>query len=256
MLKWVIKMIKTVDKEYVKDNLVQLMIGTNDNEIILDGENLLLLKVDNVIYVNKYLNHPKRALFPYQDIPMHKVDDVELYNVLFEVDKDYLIYEMNSYTDNIIMSRFAKIDSGALWREEASDDYDDMDFHTTTYTKEELARLFDPDNYDSLFVIDTHGRIVIASTQSDGKILNGEFLPTKEEEEKYKGNIVNICGGMYPTMKCITVKNGQFKAWAFSLTLDRDGTYVLDRYPIKLPNVRITHSMKKGDYQETNKVSL
>lgn len=251
-------MIKLIDKEYVRDDLLQLMVGTNDNEIIMDDKEIILLKVDDVIYIDKYLNHKRRSEFPYQDIPMHKDEetDTELYNILFEVNNDYLIYEMDEFSDNVIMNRFFKSDDGILWNYERAEDFDEDLFDVITYTRDELEELFNPKNYDGLFVIDTKGRMVVASTKVDGDILKGEILPTKDIEAKMQGQIVNIYGGLYPNMKMISVKDGVFEVSAFSLALDRDGTYVLTRHPVELPSVRIVDNIKGEEYERTGKVSI
>ena len=249
---------KIIDKEYVKDNIAQLMMGTSDNEIVMDSDEILLLKVDGKVIINKYLTHKKRKDFPYADIPMHEVNGVELYNVLFEVDRNYLVYELGDGQDNIIMNRFTKVQDDVLWNHEVAPIPDEDAFEVSSYTREEMEKIFDSENYDALYIIDTMGKIMVASTKKDGAVITTEMLPSKEIELEMRGKSAAIYGGLYPTHMMITVKNGVFKVCNFSLTLDGDGKYVMDSVDVLLPDVSFADNLDipSQEYERTGRVSI
>lgn len=248
---------KIIDKQYIRDNVAQLMLGTSDSEIVMDASEILLLKVDGKVLINKYLNHPRREEFPYSDVPMHESDGAELYNILFEMDKDYLIYELGG-ADNIIMNRFAMKDYGCLWSYEEAEIPDEDDFEVNSYTREEMEKIFDCQNYDSMVILDRRGRIMIAYSSKDGKIVTTDMLPTVEQEKENEGKSVLLYGGFTMEHTMITSKDGILRAINFSLALDRDGTYVMDTQDITLPNVgSLEHSNEDiSAYERTRDVSI
>lgn len=251
---------KLIDKEYVKDDIAQLMLGTKDNEIVMSDDEIILLKVDGKVIINKYLQHPKKDEFPYSDVPMHinKDRNVELYNILFEMNKNYLVYELGDLGDNVIMNRFSKVENGALWNNEVAEHPDEDDFEVYTYTREEMEKIFDGQNYDSMIIVDKRGKIMVACSKKDGEVIKTDMLPSKEEELANKGDSVLLYGGLTFQHTMITSKDGVFKVFNFSLTLDRDGTYVMDTQDIVLPDVSFVENLDipRVQYERTGSVSI
>lgn len=249
---------KIIDKEYVRGDIAQLMVGTNQSEIIMDDKEIILLKVNGKVVINKYLSHKKRNEFPYADVPMHVSDGVELYNVLFDVNKNYLIYEMGSLENNIIMNGFSKLDFDILWNHEVAPIPDEDDFEVITYTREEIEKVFDGNNYDVMCIVDKRGDVMLASSKKDGNMIKKEMLPSKDMERQLEGKAAQVYGGMYPMHTLISVKNGVFSAYDFSLAIDKDGTYVMDRIDILLPDVSYVHNLDipNPDYEKTGRVSI
>lgn len=60
-------MIQAIDKKYCIGDLVQLMPYTDSCHLIVNANEIILLKVGSKILVNKYANHPSRNLFPYHE---------------------------------------------------------------------------------------------------------------------------------------------------------------------------------------------
>ncbi len=249
---------KIIDREYIRDNVAQLMLGTADNEIVMEGKEILLLKANGKVLINKYLNHPKRREFPYCEVPMHESEGTELYNVLFEMGKNYLVYELGDLNDNVIMNSFTPVSDGCLWNHEIANMPDEDDFESTSYTREEMERIFDGHNYDSLIIADKTGKIMVAYFESDGEIIKTDMLPPREVEMEHRGKSALIYGGFIMQHIMITVKNGVFKAVNFSLTLDVDGTYLLVTQDIVLPDVSFVENLNvpRENYEKTGSVSI
>ena len=58
-------MIKAIDKKYCIGDLVQLMPYTDSCHLIVNADEIILLKVGDKVLVNKYANHPSRNLYCY-----------------------------------------------------------------------------------------------------------------------------------------------------------------------------------------------
>lgn len=236
---------KLIDKEYVKDNIAQLMLGTNDNEIVMSDDEIILLKVDGKVIINKYLDHSRRDDFPYSNVPMHKDENtgVELYNVLFETNKNYLVYELGDLEDYVIMNRFVKVKDGVLWNHKVAEYPDEDEFEVYSYTREEMEKIFDGKNYDSMYIVDKRGHIMVAYSKKDGEVIKTEMLPSKKIEWENRGKSSLIYGGFTMEHMMITSKDGVFKVFNFSLTLDRDGTYVMDTQDVVLADVSFVENL-------------
>ena len=110
-------MIKSINEKYCKNNLIQLMPYSAQNQLITSTDEIMFLKLVDKILINKYENHTNRNLFPYSD----KIKYSENYTQLFEYNKQYLNYRGSFYGINIEQHYFFKGNNRALY---FSDDLD------------------------------------------------------------------------------------------------------------------------------------
>lgn len=83
-------MINIVDNAYFKEGEVQLMLPICDNCAFFGPEGIKFQSHYGEILINDYMQHPKRKLFPYHEIPTHKNDKGEFANQLFQLNQQYL----------------------------------------------------------------------------------------------------------------------------------------------------------------------
>lgn len=244
-----------IDEEYVRGDLAQLMIGTAKNELIISSDEILLLKIDGDAIINKYLLHENRDDFPYSNIPMHQEKGTELYNILFEMNRNYLIYELD--TNNIFNNQFTRIDKGVLWDCEGPSL--DKQKREQIMNHDEVRQIFDCFNYDSFYIINTRGIIEFAYNIKDGIRVGRYVLPTEREIRGYINDKkkLTIYGGFFGGMNnvLITSKDGNFKACKFSLSVDKDENYKMITQDIILP-VILPDLSKIEEYESIGKVSL
>lgn len=89
-------MINIVGSTYYKEGEIQLMIPICDNCTLIGPDGVKFHSNYGKILINDYIQHPKRKLFPYHDIPTHKNDKGEFANQLFQLNQQYLaIYSSN-----------------------------------------------------------------------------------------------------------------------------------------------------------------
>ena len=132
-------MIKAIDKKYCIDNFVQLMPHTDDCQLIMSTDEIIFLKVDNNILINKYKNHPKRYLFPYSDFEKHNTESSTNYNQLFEYNKMYLNYCGSISNFNFSKNYFFKGTNRALFYKETLD-YDERKINKSNEKEEYLTK--------------------------------------------------------------------------------------------------------------------
>lgn len=248
---------KLIEEEYVKGDLAQLMLGTAKNELVISNDEIIFMKIDGDPIINKYLSHDKRNDFPYADIPMHKEQRTELYNMLFEMDKNYLVYELDTRINNIINNRFTRLDKGVLWNYE----FASLDKHKKEQmmSRDEVKKVFDYFDYDSFFIINTLGKIEFAYTIKDGVRINTRLLPTEGEVRNYMAGKkkLTLYGGFFNILHnvMITSKNGNFKVCSFSLSVDEYGCYKMVTQDVILPDL-INEVEKDEVYESTRRVNF
>lgn len=171
-------MVEAIDKKYCHNNLVQLMHRENSVNLIIDDEEILLLKLGDKVLVNSYDNHPDRYLFPYSD----KVKNGPFYNGLFEYKKPYIVYNSGIGGFNFSTNYFLEGNDRALyWSDDLPTDFRGVKASEMILTREEIENYFNKDNYDSMYVIETSGRILLANSKSNGLVVDGKIIPSEEE---------------------------------------------------------------------------
>ena len=121
-----------------------------------------------------------------------------------------------------------------------------------------MEKIFDGHNYDSMIIADKTGKIMVAYSDVDGEVIKTDMLPPREVELENRGSSALIYGGFIMQHIMITAKDGVFKAVNFSLTLDVDGTYLMDTQDVVLPDVSFVENLDipSTQYERTGSVSI
>lgn len=89
-------MVNMVDNTYYQEGEIQLMIPVSDNCTFFGPNGIKFHSTYGEILIDDYIQHPKRKLFPFHDIPIHKDDKGIFVNQLFQLNKQYLaIYSID-----------------------------------------------------------------------------------------------------------------------------------------------------------------
>ena len=168
-------MIKAISERYCKNNLVQLNCSSEDFRLIIDTDEIILLKVDGKIIINKYNNHSSRNLFPCEYHINHPG--------IFEYNKLYLNYKKVYYRHYFNKNYFFKGTNRALYLDESlipvtANIIDKVDIELT---REEIEKVFSIDNYDSIYVINLCQGIICAKSKNDGCIIDNNIIPSDKE---------------------------------------------------------------------------
>lgn len=178
-------MIEAIDKKYCHNNLVQLMHRENSINLIISDDEILLLKLGDKILINSYENHPDRYLFPYSE----KVKNGPFYNSLFEYKKPYIVYNAGIGGFNFCTNYFLEGNDRALyWSDDLPTDFRGVKGNEMILSREEIEDYFNKDNYDSMYVIDTSGKLLFANSKKNGLVIDNKIIPSEEEiiEKDYK----------------------------------------------------------------------
>lgn len=175
-------MIQPVEKKYCIGDLVQVMPNTEACHLIVSVDEIILLKVGDKILVNKYVNHPSRNLFPYQEKEMY---DWCHFTELFKYNKTYLNFRGSLGGGVFLLDYFFRTNDSSLHLEESLPvEYKYNDYvgeNSVVLNRQEIEEEFDGGNYDSMYVIDGNGTILFARDDRE-KIHFGEnFIPSDEK---------------------------------------------------------------------------
>lgn len=188
-------MVEAIDKKYCHNNLVQLMHRENTVNLIISDEEILLLKLGDKVLVNSYENHPDRHLFPFSE----KVTNGPFYNGLFEYKKPYIVYNSNYGGYNFSTNYFLEGNDRALfWSDDLPTDFRGVKGSELILSREEIEDYFNKDNYDSIYVIETSGKILLANSKKNGLVVDGKIVPSEEEiiERDYRERKSKVEMGM------------------------------------------------------------
>lgn len=172
-------MIKAINQKYCKGNLVQLMPHTDECHLIVSANEIILLKIGDKVLVNKYSTHSSRNLFPYHE---KEQIDWEHFTELFEYYKTYLNFKGSVRGYSFQKYYFFKGTDRALWlNEPLSVDERDAKKEYVDLDRNEIERLFDSTNYDSIYVIDISGNILFARNTKDKIRIGKRVIPSDNE---------------------------------------------------------------------------
>ena len=172
-------MIKAIDKKYCIGDLVQLMPYTDSCHLIVNADEIILLKVGDKVLVNKYANHPSRNLFPYHE---KEQNDKNHFTELFEYNKTYLNFRGSVGGFSFHQDYFFKGSERALYLDQSLpvDDRNAVK-DSIELSRQEIEELFDSSNYDSMYVIDRNGRISFARNDKDKICIGKKVIPSDDE---------------------------------------------------------------------------
>ena len=172
-------MIKAINKKYCIGDLVQLMPDTDSCHLIVNADEIILLKVGDKVLVNKYANHPSRNLFPYHE---KEQNDRDHFTELFEYNKTYLNFRGSVGGFSFHQDYFFKGSERALYLDQSLP-VDDMNAvkDSIELSRQEIEELFDSSNYDSMYVIDRNGRISFARNDKDKICIGKKVIPSDDE---------------------------------------------------------------------------
>ncbi|MCH5166580.1 MAG: hypothetical protein J1F35_01685 [Erysipelotrichales bacterium] len=157
-----------IDKKYNIDNLVQLRFAVGDVSLVCDATEILFLKLNDKVVVNKYLNHPKRYLFPLSDEPVSKVDEHTLYNFLFELDKDHIVYEghPDKNAGLLFQLNFQKAAAGIKYSHVMLEP-EELNPTPEMVNIDKIDSFFDFNQYDSLYIFTNDGNLYLSHNNND-----------------------------------------------------------------------------------------
>ena len=172
-------MIKAINKKYCIGDLVQLMPDTDSCHLIVNADEIILLKVGDKVLVNKYANHPSRNLFPYHE---KEQNDRDHFTELFEYNKTYLNFRGSVGGFSFHQDYFFKGSERALYLDQSLpvDDGNAVK-DSIELSRQEIEELFDSSNYDSMYVIDRNGRISFARNDKDKICIGKKVIPSDDE---------------------------------------------------------------------------
>lgn len=171
-------MVEAIDKKYCHNNLVQLMHRENNVNLIISDDEIILLKLGDKVLVNAYENHPDRYLFPYSE----KVMTGPFYNSLFEYNKPYIVYNGGLGGYNFSTNYFLEgYDRTLFWSDYLSTDFRGVKGNEKVLSRSEIENYFNKDNYDSMYVINTNGKVLYANSKVNGLVVDNRIIPSDEE---------------------------------------------------------------------------
>lgn len=157
-----------IDKKYNIDNLVQLKFAVGDVSLVCDATDILFLKINDKVVINKYLNHPKRYLFPLSEEPVSKVGEHTLYSFLFELDKDYIVYEghRDKHAGLLFQLNFQKVARGVKYSHVMLEP-EELNPTPEMIGIDKIDSLFDYSQYDSLYIFTNDGNLYLSHNSND-----------------------------------------------------------------------------------------
>lgn len=177
-------MILAIDKKYCIGDLVQLMPRTDTFHFIVNTDEILLLKIEDKVLVNKYANHPSRNLFPYHEKEQY---DKNHFTELFEYNRIYLNFRGSAKGFSVHHEYLFKGNERALYSNQPLlIDDDNMAIDSIELSRQEIEELFDSSHYDSIYVINRNGSISFARNDKDKICIGENFIPNDDEIKNFK----------------------------------------------------------------------
>lgn len=243
-------MIRAVVDKYCIDNLVGLRLGMVDSELVINSNEIILLKIGDKTLINKYIDN--------QNL------DNNSYVGLFEYDKMYL--DFKGFNDKFYLHShyfIKKNDCTLNFMDELSVNNNLVNRQVNILNREEIEDLFNSSNYDSMYVINKSGTVLYANNKLDGSVIDRKLIPSDNDivdivlnKEKGKRIFSKIEGLDLDTDKPILNSINEIKdlkiygssIWPFSeysdiLILSKDGKFDIkwfDLYFIEKDKFKLT----------------
>ncbi len=130
-----------IDNQYFIEGEIQLMLPITDHCTFIGANGIKLHIQYGNIFINDYIRHPKRHLFPYSDIPTHEGDYGTLANQLFQLDQTYLEIYTAGGLHQYRTDTFYQI-NGTVYHDSEIKENDLMETKEIKMTKEEVQERF------------------------------------------------------------------------------------------------------------------
>lgn len=180
-------MIKTIHPKQYNDKLVEHFPNAHSHDyILIEPEEIIFLKTKNKVLINKYLSHPNKNDFEFQQEKYSRPYFLEYfserYNELLEYNKLYLKFEITNDGYRFKKLYFLKDNNQAFYISQSLPlEYGENNIIEKELTKKQLEDFFDINSYDSMYLIDREGYVLFASTKKDQTVIDMNIIPTEKE---------------------------------------------------------------------------
>lgn len=259
-------MIKSIPQKYCKEEFTQLMINPLLTCLIMNAEEIILLKYGNKVLINKFTSHPMRNKFPRSNIEIFEDEENTFYKELFSYNHLYLGYRNKGGGIQFFQNYFVKEDNRCLIQNKSLPIFQKEPTITRIMNRKEIEEYFNPLDYDAMYIMDRNGIISYAYNKKDGTVIKTNLIPNDEQiieldrknrtlrnkvacmanenyndyEKKYnprnleKIKNIKIFGGVIGNFAdfLVTVKDSKFDVKWFSLHFLEKDKFQLDFSPI------------------------
>ena len=170
-------MLTIIEKNCVKDKQAKLELPTDSCHLIISEDEILYLKTEGKIYIDKYLNS------------YNSTNDYRYSSHLFEYNKEYFEFTasiLGGY--NLNQFKVFKGSEKALVISNSILIKINKELESLILTRNEIEEFFNKDNFDSMYVLDKTGMVLFAKDKTNGVIIDKNIVPSDEEiiEKEYK----------------------------------------------------------------------
>lgn len=163
-----------------KEEYVQVKIQPLLSCLIMDAEEIILLKHINKVLINKFINHPMhyQNSLDVEEVVGEGLD--RYYNELLSYNKLYLSYR-NGNGVQFFQSYFGKDGNSSYEMHKTLPIFHEEPTTTCIMSREEVEKYFNPLEYDGMYIMDINGIISYAYNKKDGIVINSDIIPSDEK---------------------------------------------------------------------------
>lgn len=175
-------MIRAVDRKYCNNDCVQIMTDRGICNLVIDDNEILYLRNGNKVLVDKFSSeHADKKLFPV----VGENSGYDSFYQLYDYNKLYLSFRggVGGYTFHKLY--FFKGTERALFVSDSLklDDASKIE-EKVVLNREVIEKVFNSDNYDSMYVMNRNGFIHFAKDSKHGILIDKKLIPSDEELEE------------------------------------------------------------------------
>ena len=178
-------MIETMNFNKSRDGYVKYSFNSDLFQLIMDDKKIVFLKIGDFVLINKFITNRVLNMFDddrlnYYSKHFCEYDDDfrKLYGV-FEFDKTYLNFASSGCFFTFDSQKFSKDKYNVVREFFDLCDYDEERVYECG--REDLKKLFNYNNYDSMYVFNDNGNFLFAGNKVDGVVLDEELVPSDEK---------------------------------------------------------------------------
>ena len=236
-------MIKAVNDNKIKNNLVLGKVYIDMDTLIINPREVMLLKVGNNIIKNKYVTGADRLNFPL--CGEMKIDDSH-YKMVFEKDMQYIHFD--GHRDFSLYSEYYTDIKNKTVRYNESTMINSINKEEFELSYDEINNIFNPYNYDGMYILNTSGDVLSAYNRKDGIIIDNKII-SDDDKDKISVNNNDEFNNIV-----ITVSNNKYE-----INLFRIDCIGIDIYNLSISNIK-NRNIKKADIinmiEKDNYISL